>query len=90
MGESNSTNKLSLILPIVVLIIFLILYFTYNERNINNDDNSSFALIGDFMVYFYGINLSVAVAVGLSHFWDGDRNSYDNDYLLERGHEQDG
>jgi hypothetical protein len=21
-------------------------------------------------------------------FWDGDRNSYDNDYLLERGHEQ--
>jgi hypothetical protein len=42
------------------------------------------------MVYFYGINLSVAVAVGLSHFWDGDRNSYDNDYLLERGHEQDG
>jgi hypothetical protein len=22
------------------------------------------------MVYFYGINLSVAVAVGLSHFWD--------------------
>jgi hypothetical protein len=40
------------------------------------------------MVYFYGINLSVAVAVGLSHFWDGDRNSYDNDYLLERGYEQ--
>jgi Cu/Ag efflux pump CusA len=33
-------------------------------KEINNDDNSSFALIGDFMVYFYGINLSVAVAVG--------------------------
>jgi nitrogen fixation-related uncharacterized protein len=43
------------------------------------------------MVYFYGINLSVAVAVGfIALFWDGDRNSYDNDYLLERGHEQDG
>jgi hypothetical protein len=48
-----------------------------------------FLIWRDFMVYFYGINLS-AVAVGLSHFWDGDRNSYDNDYLLERGHEQDG
>jgi hypothetical protein len=30
----------------------------------------------------------VAVAVGLSHFWDEHRNSYDNDYLLERGYEQ--
>jgi Cu(I)/Ag(I) efflux system membrane protein CusA/SilA len=41
-----------------------------------------FALMGIFMVYFMG-NLSVAVVAGLSHFWD-DRNSYDNDYLLER------
>jgi hypothetical protein len=49
-----------------------------------------FALIGGFYGLFLWINLSVAVAVGLSHFWDGDRNSYDNDYLLERGHEQDG
>jgi Cu(I)/Ag(I) efflux system membrane protein CusA/SilA len=57
MGESNRANKtLSLILPIVVLIIFLILYFTYKSmKDINNDDNSSFALIGDFMVYFYGL-----------------------------------
>jgi Cu(I)/Ag(I) efflux system membrane protein CusA/SilA len=32
MGESNRANKtLSLILPIVVLIIFLILYFTYKS-----------------------------------------------------------
>jgi hypothetical protein len=49
-----------------------------------------FALIGGFYGLFYGINLSVAVAVGfIALFWD-DRNSYDNDYLLERGHEQDG
>jgi hypothetical protein len=40
------------------------------------------------MVYFYGINLSVAVAVGLSHFFG--MKQHDNDYLLERGHEQDG
>jgi hypothetical protein len=52
-------------------------------------DNSSFALIGDFYGLFYGINLW-PLQSGLSHFWDGDRNSYDNDYLLERGHEQDG
>jgi hypothetical protein len=49
-----------------------------------------FALIGDFMVYFMGLIYLWPLQSGLSHFWDGDRNSYDNDYLLERGHEQDG
>jgi hypothetical protein len=48
----------------------------------------SFAFNRGFYGLFYGINLSLQS--GLSHFWDGDRNSYDNDYLLERGYEQDG
>jgi hypothetical protein len=42
------------------------------------------------MVYFWGLIYLWPLQSGLSHFWDGDRNSYDNDYLLERGHEQDG
>jgi Cu(I)/Ag(I) efflux system membrane protein CusA/SilA len=55
-----------MILPIVVIIIpCFVLHVPFNERGINHDDYSTFALIGGiFMVYFYGINLSVAVAVG--------------------------
>jgi hypothetical protein len=36
------------------------------------------------MVYFMGLIYLWPLQSGLSHFWDGDRNSYDNDYLLER------
>jgi hypothetical protein len=47
-----------------------------------------FALIGDFMVYFYGINLSVRCSRVYRTF--GMAIETANDYLLERGHEQDG
>jgi hypothetical protein len=40
------------------------------------------------MVYFMGLIYRCSQVYRT--FWDGDRNSYDNDYLLERGHEQDG
>jgi predicted RND superfamily exporter protein len=92
MGESRANKTLSLILPIVVLIIFLILYFTYKSMKeaLITMITVPFALIGDFMVYFMGLIYLWPLQSGLSHFWDGDRNSYDNDYLLERGHEQDG
>ena len=54
-------------MPIVLLIIFLVLYFTYNsfKEAFLTMITVPFALIGGvFMVYFYNINLSVAVAVG--------------------------
>ena len=66
-NQIRANKTLSLILPIVVIIIFLILYFTYNSMKeaMITMITVPFALIGGiFMVYFYGINLSVAVAVG--------------------------
>jgi Cu(I)/Ag(I) efflux system membrane protein CusA/SilA len=85
-NQIRANKTLSLILPIVVTYHILIFYIHKSmRRSINNDDNSSFALIEGFYGLFYGINLSVAVAVGFIALFDGDRNSYDNDYLLERG-----
>ncbi|MBE0391705.1 efflux RND transporter permease subunit [Flavobacterium sp. PL002] len=66
-NQLRANKTLSLILPIVICIIFLILYFTYNSMKeaMITMITVPFALIGGvFMVYFYGINLSVAVAVG--------------------------
>jgi Cu(I)/Ag(I) efflux system membrane protein CusA/SilA len=66
-NQIRANKTLGMILPIVVLIIFLILYFTYNSMKeaLITMITVPFALIGGiFMVYFYGINLSVAVAVG--------------------------
>jgi Cu(I)/Ag(I) efflux system membrane protein CusA/SilA len=63
--RANKTFKT--ILPIVLLIIFMVLYFTYHsfKEAAVTMITVPFALIGGvFMVYFYGINLSVAVAVG--------------------------
>ncbi len=66
-NQIRANKTLSMILPIVVLIIFLILYFTYRSMKeaLITMITVPFALIGGiFIVYFYGINLSVAVAVG--------------------------
>jgi len=66
-NQLRANKTLSLIMPIVIMIIFLILYFTYRSMKeaIITMITVPFALIGGvFMVYFYGINLSVAVAVG--------------------------
>lgn len=66
-NQLRANKTLSMILPIVVIIIFLILYFTYHSMKeaLITMITVPFALIGGiFMVYFYGINLSVAVAVG--------------------------
>lgn len=66
-NQLRANKTLKLIMPIVVLIIFLILFFTYGSMKeaIITMITVPFALIGGiFMVYFYGINLSVAVAVG--------------------------
>ncbi|WP_395050429.1 efflux RND transporter permease subunit [Flavobacterium sp.] len=66
-NQIRANKTLRMILPIVVVLIFLILYFTYHSMKeaLITMITVPFALIGGiFMVYFYGINLSVAVAVG--------------------------
>jgi Cu(I)/Ag(I) efflux system membrane protein CusA/SilA len=66
-NQIRANRTLKLILPIVLLIIFMVLYLTYRSfrEAIVTMVTVPFALIGGvFMVWFYGINLSVAVAVG--------------------------
>jgi Cu(I)/Ag(I) efflux system membrane protein CusA/SilA len=66
-NQLHANRTLKLIMPLVVVIIFIVLYFTYKSMKeaLATMITVPFALIGGvFMVYFYGINLSVAVAVG--------------------------
>jgi Cu(I)/Ag(I) efflux system membrane protein CusA/SilA len=66
-NQIRANQTLMLIMPIVLLIIFMVLYFTYHSMKeaVVTMITVPFALIGGvFMVYFYGVNLSVAVAVG--------------------------
>ena len=66
-NQIRANKTLRMIMPLVVVIIFLVLYFTYRSMKeaIITMITVPFALIGGvFMVCFYGINLSVAVAVG--------------------------
>ncbi|MCC6760686.1 MAG: efflux RND transporter permease subunit [Chitinophagaceae bacterium] len=66
-NQIRANQTLQMILPIVIVIIFMVLYFTYHsfKEAAITMVTVPFALIGGvFMVYFYGINLSVAVAVG--------------------------
>ncbi len=63
----RATKRLQVILPLTLLIIFLLLYF--NFRNLTEPllvmFSVPFALVGGIWVtYWYGFNLSVAVAVG--------------------------
>ena len=54
-------------MPIVLVLIFLVLYFTYHsvKESILTMITVPFGMVGGVvMVYFYGVNLSVAVAVG--------------------------
>ena len=66
-NQLRANQTLKFILPIVILIIFTVLYITYKSMKeaIATMITVPFALIGGvFMVYFYDVNLSVAVAVG--------------------------
>ncbi len=66
-NQIRANKTLTMILPMVIIIIFIVLYFTYHsfKEAIVTMITVPFALIGGvFMVYFYGVNLSVAVAVG--------------------------
>jgi Cu(I)/Ag(I) efflux system membrane protein CusA/SilA len=60
-------QTLMLILPIILLVIFISLYLAFKSvrEAFLSMITVPFALIGGaYMVYFYGVNLSVAVAVG--------------------------
>jgi Cu(I)/Ag(I) efflux system membrane protein CusA/SilA len=66
-NQIKASQKLMVIIPIVILIILLVVYFTYKslKEALITLITVPFALTGGvFIVFFYGINLSVAVAVG--------------------------
>jgi Cu(I)/Ag(I) efflux system membrane protein CusA/SilA len=66
-NQIRANKTLKFIMPVVILIIMLVLYFTYHsvKEAAVTMITVPFALIGGvFMVFFYGVNLSVAVAVG--------------------------
>lgn len=63
----RSEKTLKLILPIVLLIIFMCMYFAFHSvrEAFFSLISIPFALIGGaYMIYFWHVNLSVAVAVG--------------------------
>jgi len=63
----RSEQTLKMIMPVVLLIIFMSMYFAFHSAReaFFSLVSIPFALIGGaFMVYFWGVNLSVAVAVG--------------------------
>ena len=66
-NQIRAQHTLMYIIPIVIFIILLVLYFTYKslKESLITLITVPFALIGGvYMIYFYGVNLSVAVAVG--------------------------
>ncbi len=63
----SGERTLKIIAPIVLFIIFFALYFVFNSirEAFLSLITVPFALIGGaYIIYFYGVNLSVAVAVG--------------------------
>ncbi len=63
----RSEKTLKMIIPVVLLIIFLSMYFAFHSAReaFLSLISIPFALIGGaFMIYFWGVNLSIAVAVG--------------------------
>ena len=69
-NQLRANKTLKMVIPIVIAIIFMVLYFTYHsiKEALLTMITVPFALIGGvFMVFFYGVNLSVAVAPVLSN-----------------------
>ena len=63
----SSEKTLKMILPVVLVIIFLSMYFAFQSAReaLLSLITLPFALIGGaYMIWFWGVNLSVAVAVG--------------------------
>lgn len=63
----SSERTMKIILPVVLIIIFISMYFAFHSAReaLLSLITIPFALIGGaYMIYFWGVNLSVAVAVG--------------------------
>jgi Cu(I)/Ag(I) efflux system membrane protein CusA/SilA len=63
----SGEKTLKMILPIVLLVIFICMYFAFHSAReaFLSLVTIPFALIGGvYMIYFWGVNLSVAVSVG--------------------------
>ncbi|WP_460432509.1 efflux RND transporter permease subunit, partial [Arachidicoccus ginsenosidivorans] len=66
-NQLHAQKTLELIIPVAILLILLILYFTFHDLRdaFNTILSVPFAFVGGIlMVYLWGENLSVAVAVG--------------------------
>ncbi|MEP7376113.1 MAG: efflux RND transporter permease subunit [Chitinophagaceae bacterium] len=66
-NQLRANKTLKIIMPIVIVIIFLVLYMTYHSMKeaLMSMITVPFALVGGvYGVYYYGINISVAVVVG--------------------------
>jgi len=66
-NQLRANKTLELVMPVVLVLIFLVLFFTYHsiKEAILTMITVPFGLIGGvLMVYYYHVNLSVAVAVG--------------------------
>jgi copper/silver efflux system protein len=66
-NQIHAQKTLSVVIPLVLIIIFFILYLTYKDlkESVITLLSVPFALIGGvYAVYFWGMNISVAVAVG--------------------------
>ncbi|HVW15258.1 MAG TPA: efflux RND transporter permease subunit [Mucilaginibacter sp.] len=66
-NQVRANKTLKMILPVVLLLILMVLYFTYHsfKESVLTMITVPFGLVGGvIMIYFYHVNLSVAVAVG--------------------------
>jgi len=66
-NQLRANKTLKIIMPIVILIIFLVLYMTYRSMKeaLMSMITVPFALVGGvYGVYYFGVNISVAVLVG--------------------------
>ncbi len=66
-NQLRANRRLMAIIPIVIFIILLVVYFTYRslKEALITLITVPFALIGGvYIIFFYNINMSVAVAVG--------------------------
>jgi Cu(I)/Ag(I) efflux system membrane protein CusA/SilA len=66
-NQLRANKTLKVIMPIVIVIIFLVLYMTYHsiKEALMSMITVPFALVGGvYGVYYFGVNISVAVVVG--------------------------
>jgi copper/silver efflux system protein len=93
-NQIRANRTLMMILPIVIIIIFIVLYFTYHsfKEAFITMITVPFALIGGvFMVYYYGgKSVSSRSRWFYCPIWNGHRNGHAYDHLPERSHAEYG